>query len=154
LKRINYCEIYMKSPFLKSILLVDDDEISNLFNKIFIEKLNLDVSVDCVANGSEALDLIVASKDYATMVMPCLLLLDIKMPIMNGWEFLIAFQKQISAETQSEITIVMLTTSEDEGDKIRAMNDPNVKEYIQKPLSEKAITGLIRKYFPNTVISS
>jgi CheY-like chemotaxis protein len=144
----------MTSPFLKSILLVDDDEISNLFNKIFIEKLNLDVSVDCVANGSEALDLIVSSEDYATVVMPCLLLLDIKMPIMNGWEFLKAFQKQISTKTQSEITIVMLTTSEDEGDKIRAVNDPNVREYIQKPLSEETITMLIRKYYPKTVISS
>jgi len=142
----------MNSPSLNSILFVDDDEISNLFNKIFMEKLNLKVDVDFVLNGKEALDLLIPSEEYSTVLMPCLILLDIKMPIMNGWEFLKAYEEQVSAKIRDKITIVMLTTCENEGDAIKAMDNPNVKEFIQKPLSEKTIRGLIRKYFKNTEI--
>ena len=140
----------MNSPILSSILLVDDDEISNLFNKIFIGKLNLNVNVDFVLNGKEALDLLIPSKDYSTILMPCLLLLDIKMPIMNGWEFLKAYEEQVSPAIRQKIIIVMLTTSEDEADMIKAANNTNIREYINKPLSEKSIKKLIRKYFPKT----
>lgn len=140
----------MNSPILSSILLVDDDEISNLFNKIFIGKLNLNVNVDFVLNGKEALDLLIPSKDYSTILMPCLLLLDIKMPIMDGWEFLKAYEEQVSSAIRQKIIIVMLTTSEDEADMIKAANNTNIREFINKPLSEKSIKKLIRKYFPKT----
>ncbi|TMM57245.1 response regulator [Maribacter algarum] len=138
----------MNSPNLNSILLVDDDEISNLFNKIFIGKLNLNVDVDFVLNGREALDLLIPSEEYTTVLMPCLLLLDIKMPLMDGWQFLEAYEEQVSAEIKDEITIIMLTTSKNEGDKIKAMKNPIIKEFIQKPLSEKALRTLVAKYFP------
>ena len=140
----------MKSPSLNSILLVDDDEISNLFNKIFIAKLDLNVDVDFVLNGKEALDLLIPSKHYSTILMPCLLLLDIKMPVMNGWEFIKIYEKEVSVDVKNKTTIVMLTTSENEADKIEAMKNSNIKEFIQKPLSEKDIKYLVKKYFPNT----
>lgn len=140
----------MISSSLNSILLVDDDEISNLFNKIFIGKLNLNVNVDFALNGREALDLLIPSQDYSTILTPCLLLLDIKMPIMDGWKFLKAYETQVDTVMRSNITIVMLTTSGDEGDMIKAMKNPNVKEFLQKPLSEKTFSQLISKYFPNT----
>ncbi|MFS4491800.1 response regulator [Maribacter sp. 2308TA10-17] len=139
----------MYSPKLNSILLVDDDEISNLFNKIFINKLNLDVNVDLATNGKEAIDLLTSSKDYSMLKTPCLLLLDIKMPVMDGWEFLKFYEERVDLKIQESTTIVMLTTSGDEGDKIKAMNNPNIKEFIEKPLSEKTIKGIIRKYFSN-----
>jgi len=140
----------MNSLNLNSILLVDDDEISNLFNKIFIRKLNLNVNVDFVLNGREALDLLAPSEGGSAILLPCLLLLDIKMPIMDGWEFIKAFEEQFNPKFRDRFTVVMLTTSEDEGDKVRALNNPIVQEFIQKPLAEKAIKRLIRKYFLNT----
>ena len=81
----------MSSPALKSILLVDDDKISNLFNKIFIGKLNLDIKVEVALNGKEALNFLTPTRKNIigdTIQLPCLLLLDIKMPEMSGWEFL------------------------------------------------------------------
>ncbi len=135
---------------LSSILLVDDDEISNLFNKIFIGKLNLDVEVEIASNGKEALNLLSLVSENAvseSLQLPCLLLLDIKMPVMNGWEFLKAYEQNVSKTVRDEIVIVMLTTSEDEGDVISAMNNPNVKKFMKKPLSEEKFKQLIHTHF-------
>lgn len=140
----------MSSTSLNSIILVDDDEISNLFNKIFIRKLNLNVNIDFVLNGKEALDLLIPTEDYSTVLMPCLILLDVKMPIMNGWEFIKAYEEQVSSKIRKKITIVMLTTGEEEVDKIKTLNNPNIVEFMQKPLSENTIRELVSKYFPNT----
>ncbi len=69
------------------------------------------------------------------------------MPIMNGWEFLEAYDNLLNDEAKRSIVIVMLTTSEDEGDVIKAMNNPNIREIIKKPLSENKFNKLINKFF-------
>ena len=140
----------MRSPLLKSILLIDDDEISNLFNKIFIRKLNVAVDVKVVLNGKEALDFLISFQKTPNILLPCLLLLDIKMPIMDGWQFLEAYETDINQSMKDNIAIVLLTTSGDEGDLIKAMKNPNIKEFIQKPLSEQTFRELIETHF-NTV---
>ena len=140
----------MNFPHLSSILIVDDDEISNLFNKIFIGKLGLDVEVEFASNGKEALDrlnLTTISGKNEPIQLPCLLLLDVKMPVMNGWEFLKAYEESVSNVIRDEVVIVMLTTSKDEGDVIAAMNNPNVKKFLQKPLSEGKFKQLIDTHF-------
>ena len=137
---------------LKSILLVDDDEISNLFNQIFISKLDVNVNVDVVLNGKEAIDFVTSIRNSPNTLLPCLLLLDIKMPLMNGWQFLDAYESSVSQEVKDNIAIVMLTTSEDEGDAIKAMNNPNIKEFIQKPLSEEILFKLIDSHFEKEII--
>lgn len=137
---------------LKSILLVDDDEISNLFNQIFISKLDVNVNVDVVLNGKEAIDFVTSIRNSPNTLLPCLLLLDIKMPLMNGWQFLDAYESSVSQEVKDNIAIVMLTTSEDEGDAIKAMNNPNIKDFIQKPLSEEILFKLIDSHFEKEII--
>jgi len=140
----------MSSPYLKSILLVDDDEISNLFNKIFIDRLNIDAEVDIAKNGLEALTYFNERETFTSenlLLTPCLLLLDIKMPIMDGWEFLKAYEEEVPDNLKEDVVIVMLTTSEDQADSIRAMQNPIIREYIQKPLSEEKFTNLIDKFF-------
>lgn len=137
---------------LKSILLVDDDEISNLFNKIFIRKLKLDIDVEIVLNGQEAIK-VLKDKDagISALATPCLLLLDIKMPIMDGWRFLEVYNEMLSENLKDEIIIVMLTTSEDERDMIKAIGSPNVKEYIRKPLSEEKFIRLLSNHFDKKI---
>lgn len=140
---------------LKSIILTDDDEISNLLNKIFIAKLNLNTKLNIFLNGKETLDFLRQECDFEDKnfkLVPCLLLLDIKMPIMNGWEFIEAYSEKFPKHIRNQIVIVMLTTSEDEGDMIKALENSNVKEFIRKPLSEEVFTRLIDKYFSETIL--
>lgn len=136
---------------IKSILLVDDDDLGNFLNKIFIEKLKLDVEVDVALNGAEALDLI-TDKEIA-LQSPCLLLLDIDMPVMNGWKFLECYDKLIDDSIKDQIVIVMLTVSVRQSDMIKAKNNPHIKEFVQKPLSEKIFADLIERHFTRKAIS-
>lgn len=138
------------NPFnLKSVFLIDDDEISNFLNKILINNLGLDVEVFAAGNGREALNnleerTIGASGESIT---PCLLILDINMPVMNGWQFLEAFDKRFPEEIKRNITIVMITVSEDERDIIRATNNSLVMDYIHKPLSDEKLLEIMMSYF-------
>ena len=127
---------------LKSILLVDDDHSNNFLNKIFISQLDLDVEVDIALNGMEALDHIENS-----MIAPCLLLLDLRMPVMDGWEFLEAFDKKFPQEIKDQIVIVIISISGDKVDTSKARKNPHVQHYVTKPLSDLKFKKLIKKFF-------
>jgi CheY-like chemotaxis protein len=137
---------------IKSVLLVDDDEASIFLNKIFIRKLGLDAKVYSALNGREALDFL----DEISITLkgddsfgPCLLILDINMPILDGWGFLDAYNHRYSEEIKDNIIVVMITVSEDERDLIRASNNPMIKEYLQKPLSDEQLLMIMERYFSN-----
>jgi len=113
---------------LKSILLVDDDESTNFINRVFINKLSLDIQVNTAINGKEALSFLENDTIYGeniSFITPCLLILDINMPVMNGWEFLEAYEQRISKDVRDKIVIVMITISKDEKYAIEAKNNPN-----------------------------
>lgn len=130
---------------LNSILLVDDDESTNLINSVFIKKLTIDVNVYKALNGSEALDFL-NSPQSKQIIFPCLIVLDINMPIMNGWLFLENY-KNLPELLKSECVIVMTTTSENEQDLIRATKNEDVKEFYQKPMSDEKFSQIISEYF-------
>tara|TARA_R110002050_G_scaffold56512_1_gene127021 strand:+ start:123540 stop:123941 length:402 start_codon:yes stop_codon:yes gene_type:complete len=130
---------------VNSILLVDDDESTNFINSVFIKKLDIDVDVYKALNGVEALEIIegtIADPDFY----PCLIILDINMPIMNGWTFLDKYKK-LSPSIKNNCVVVMTTVSEDEKDLIRANKSEEIKEYFQKPMSDEKFSQLINKYF-------
>lgn len=130
------------TPALQSILLVDDDHSNNFLNKIFISQLNLNVRVDIAMNGEEALAYI-SDKLSA----PCLVILDLQMPVMDGWQFLEAFHQSIPQNIKDLITVVIISVSSEKTDLSKARKNPYVKHFIQKPVSDLKFKKLIQKFF-------
>ncbi|NQZ43630.1 MAG: response regulator [Flavobacteriaceae bacterium] len=129
---------------LQSVLLVDDDDTTNFLNKFFLSQLDSGLEVNVVANGKEAMEFLLLNGSEIT---PCLLILDTNMPIMNGWEFLDAYEAKIDAGIKKKVVIVMLTALDTENIVAKAMAAPNVADTAQKPLSDLKFRALINKHF-------
>ncbi|MCS6821901.1 MAG: response regulator [Microscillaceae bacterium] len=110
----------------EKIILIDDDKINNLINKEIIRQFNQNIEVVIFERAPEALDFFKKNPKINS----CLILLDINMPIMNGWEFLQSFRN-----LSLKIPIFMLTSSIDDYDMEIAKKYAEVLSYIRKPLS-------------------
>ncbi|MEM9649068.1 MAG: response regulator [Bacteroidota bacterium] len=130
---------------LKSVLLVDDDETTNFLNKFFLRQLDNNLVVNTVENGKEAIDFLATATPEETL--PCLLILDTNMPVMNGWEFLDSFEAQFDDGLKKNVVVVMLTALDTEKTTALAMSNPNVRDTAQKPLSDLKFRVLINKHF-------
>jgi CheY-like chemotaxis protein len=118
------------------VLLVDDDIITNFLHKNMIEE-NLTEDIEIASDGKEALDVIHKCLDAHSC--PELILLDINMPVMNGFEFLEAFQKM---EEKPQSNVFLLTSSLSMHDLDKA-KEYNVKGYLSKPLTEDKLKRLV-----------
>ena len=130
---------------LKSVLLVDDDETTNFLNKFFIKQIDSSIVIHSVANGKEAMEFL--ENPDQDMEFPWLLLLDTNMPVMNGWQFLEAYETQLDERFKSNITIVMITALENEEMVRKTLANPNVKDIAQKPLSDRLFRKIFSKHF-------
>ncbi|RDC58851.1 response regulator [Adhaeribacter pallidiroseus] len=95
-------------PKITCALLVDDDTTANFLNKRLFQKLDVAEKLLVALNGLEALQLLQANCPGPEC--PQLILLDINMPVMDGFEFLKAYEQLELAQRQS-VVIIMLTTS-------------------------------------------
>lgn len=130
---------------LNCILLIDDDEPTNFINEMIINKANCTEKVAVTESGKEALDYL-TSVDRGENPYPDLIFLDINMPAMNGWEFLEHYNR-LSKAQQGEIVIIMLSTSLNPDDKIRANQTPHVNDFMPKPLTVNVLNKIIEKHF-------
>lgn len=124
------------------LLLVDDDRVTNLMHKRQIARRGLARQVDVVTDGRAALDyLTVRVEQNASM--PDLILLDINMPRMNGFEFLDGY-RPFSENPELTSKIIMVSTSTLQQDKERATGYPYVSGYETKPLGDQDLERIIR----------
>jgi CheY-like chemotaxis protein len=120
---------------MKNILLIDDDETTNFLTRITIKKTNLGNVIQECLNGKEGVEFFEELQNKPDALRPDIILLDLNMPILDGWQFLDEF-KQFNSTAQ----VYIMSSSNYPEDIQNASNYPLVKGYIVKPLTtEKAI---------------
>ena len=130
---------------LNCIVLIDDDEPTNFLHQLVIERTQCTEQVITFQDAREALAFLVSKIDGA-YVQPELILLDINMPGMNGWEFMEAYE-QLPAAQRGKVVVMMLTTSLNPDDKLHADAIQGVKGFLSKPLTKKLLLEILEQHF-------
>ena len=120
------------------ILVVDDESRMRKLVRDFLTRQNYEVLE--AADGEEALDIFYKDKAIA------LLILDVMMPKMNGWEVCREIRQT------SKVPIIMLTAKSDESDELMGF-DLGVDEYITKPFSPKILVARVEAILRRTPLS-
>lgn len=118
-------------------MLVDDDPDTNMYNEIVLNQMNASENIIIFQNGKDALKYIVEKEDRIDLI-----LLDINMPVMNGWQFVEEYEK-LDKKKQTAIIVVMLTSSINIDDKLKAEAFNSVKKFINKPLTPQLIKEIL-----------
>jgi len=117
----------------KTCLLIDDNYIDNFVTRRILESSNFADQVIVSQSATEAIDSLRLGS-----VKPDVIFLDIRMPLMGGFEFLQEYDK-IEIENKNRIKIFMLSSSLDPTDLKKSMNNKYITQFIHKPLTLKAL---------------
>ncbi len=132
----------------KLTLLIDDDSTCNSISKILLKrKFNLGsesefeiISFNKPVEGLSFLKEAIQQCKFQKI----LILLDINMPLMSGWEFLVEYENHFPEMTreQTEVKIFILTSSVSRADIDKAKENSSVEDFISKPLTTEIIERL------------
>jgi CheY-like chemotaxis protein len=126
----------------QSIFIVDDDEVYKFIAKKIIEINELADNVLTFSDGEKAYNYITENKGKPDLL-PDIILLDIKMPIMDGFLFIEEYVK-LKHEINKEIAIYMVTSSVDPIDLERSKKYTDIKGFISKPISAEVLEKIFR----------
>lgn len=130
---------------LRNTLLVDNDDINNFINRNIINS-SQEVRFKRILeflNGEDALIFLAGNRGVLNNL--DLIILDINMPRMDGFEFLRALPRLNSISDTSNIPVMMLSSSVRPEDKIKSLSFNNVKGYVSKPLTTVILNDFIRQ---------
>jgi len=125
----------------KNGCIIDDDPISVFGIKKSMRDLDFCDNIIVYTNGQEALEGLTKTTQEGKKL-PSIILLDINMPIMDGWEFLEDFVKIPNSNTD-EVTIFVISSSIDPRDFLKAKSFSVVNNYIIKPIFKKDLVKLL-----------
>lgn len=111
-----------------NILIVEDDDVAAESITRGIKKVAPEINLFYAENGKIAIDLLKNKHSGVQLISPYLVLLDLNMPVMSGFEFLDHVRDDPNLQ---DTTIFILTTSNDDNDRARAYNN-NVAGYMVK----------------------
>lgn len=130
------------SKLVKTVLLVDDDNMTNFLHQRVISKAEICSDVKVAKNGQEGIEKLfelnhsLVSKDVVVVF------LDLNMPILDGWGFLKEYESQ-KAKLKFNTKIFVLSSSINPDDKARAEENKYVAQYVYKPLTSSSLQSLL-----------
>lgn len=127
-------ELAHSQSVLQRYIVVDDDRMNNLVSKFIIQRHNKEAEIQVYTDPELALVKICELRSNADDQCQTTILLDINMPMMNGWEFLEQF-KNLKLSTNKQFRIYMISSSIDPSDKQRAADHLLISGFFSKPLN-------------------
>lgn len=121
------------SDYTHKIVCIEDEPEMIELVKLILNRHNIEVIG--ALGGQEGLEKIAAEK-------PDLILLDLMMPTMDGWE---VYQKVKSMEDSRHIPVIVVTAKAQSIERVLGLHIARVEDYITKPFSPKELTDSIRK---------
>ena len=125
-------------PF-ELVYVVEDDRITSRLTELHLHRHGAFGRVQTYANGQPAFDALLRAAEHPTRL-PDLILLDLNMPVMDGWEFLDAVAAQ---HFQKPVRVCVLTSSIQPDDVTKASAYEDVKGYFSKPVGTEVLNRVV-----------
>ena len=132
------------TPRVANLWIIDNDPMVSFYIKRLTELGALADIITIYDSPRGAVDYLLLHKSSLEHL-PDIILLDIYMPEMDGWEFLQEFQK-VKDKLTKNVEIHIITSSNHPKDISRAQSFPEVKSYLQKPVTLEALQELVANY--------
>jgi two-component system, chemotaxis family, chemotaxis protein CheY len=126
---------------IKHVCVIDDDELFQFVMRQHFERLGLVECIHKFTDGEQGLTYIKSHLDDPDEL-PDLILLDVNMPFMDGWQFMREFV-QLPLPADKHIRVYILTSSTHESDLQRAKEFPTLSGYLVKPIGKNIIRELL-----------
>ncbi|MCV9389237.1 response regulator [Reichenbachiella ulvae] len=125
---------------LKKVAVIDDDQVFQLIIKKQIEMNNFECEILSFFNGQEAFDFFQQNVGNEE-ALPELVMLDVNMPVKNGWDFLQDYQT-LPSEMRSKIKLYMVTSSVIQSDIDKANDNENIISFVSKPITNEKLAEI------------
>jgi CheY-like chemotaxis protein len=133
---------------LEKVICVDDDPIALLLSKLVLSKADFASKVVTAANGEIAIEYLENPEsiiDNQQSENPLLILLDLNMPVMDGWEFLEQFNASLYHKHYPTAKVILLSSSIDPNDIERSKEFSMVIDFLPKPLTRDMLDTILQK---------
>ncbi len=128
---------------IQKVLCIDDDPISVMLCRKVISRCMFAEKTDAANNGENALQYLEVILETEGSIYPEIILLDLNMPIMNGWEFLENYERDF-ASRYCDTKIVILSSTIDPEDVKKSLQFSTVLTFISKPITVDSLKEIER----------
>ncbi|MEN7547282.1 response regulator [Rapidithrix thailandica] len=128
---------------LNTLCIIEDNDVTQFLLQQMVEETQMVKQVKLCSNGLRAIEYLRALQDQPELL-PEMILLDLAMPVMDGWRFLEEYRK-IKPQLGKSITIYIVTSSIDPADVQKAKTVSEVADFIVKPVTKSRFLDLVRE---------